>query len=262
MAYSPLQSAYLFHRRNRGARALRALELARLDVEAGTRRYPRALRNSAAGPIIDAARAHGWKACRWIEDCDAIGLRAVNYSDEILSLKHRGWFADADQDETYRGEVWQLPARKGRPLFVYGYSDPCNKGAAFVCFDIERGEDSEGYDAKREAARFGDGMAESFAEAEREYSEAWQAANKWGELADDMKEARAKAKALVSEMRAALKAAQSAGAAICEALRAQVRAYIEQWEEAREEREKLESDFWYFSDGKSVSIAEFAEANL
>ena len=37
MTYTPLQSAYLFHRRNRGARALRAIELAKIDVEAGTR---------------------------------------------------------------------------------------------------------------------------------------------------------------------------------------------------------------------------------
>lgn len=262
MAYTDLQSAYLFHRRNRGARAFRALELARSDMAASVKRYPRGVRYSVVNPAIEPGRAHGFTGCRWIEDCSALGLREVGYADSILSLRHNGWFADAFQDETYRGEVWQLPARNGRPLFVYGYSDPCNAGAALICFDVERGEDSEGYDAKREAARFADSMAESFAEAEREYSEAWQAARQWEDLADDMAKARAKARALVVEMRAAIRAGQSASAAICEALKGQLRAYARQWEEAREERQELADSFYYWREGKSVSIADFARESL
>jgi hypothetical protein len=262
MAYTELQSAYLFHRRNGKARAIRAAELARLDVANAKRRYPRGLRNSVCNPVIDPARAHSWTQCRWIENVDAIGLREVGFADEILSLRHTGWFADAFQETTLRGQVWQLPARKGSPLFVYGYADAENPGAALVCFDIERGEHGEDDQAKREAARHGDSMAEAFAEAEREYSEAWQAARQWGELADDMAKARAKAKALVADMRAAIKAGQLASAAICEALRSQVRAYAGQWEEARTEREELAANFHYWQDGKSLSIAEFAKVNL
>jgi hypothetical protein len=50
------------------------------------------------------------------------GLRDVGHADDILprSISHRGWFADANQDETYRGHVWQLPARKGEPVNIAG----------------------------------------------------------------------------------------------------------------------------------------------
>jgi hypothetical protein len=262
MPYTDIQSAYLFHRRTKGCRATRALELAAHDIGNGTKRYAPALGNSVANPVIDSARAHGWAQCRWIENVAAIGLREVGFADEILSLRHNGWFADAFQDETYRGQVWQLPAHNGRPQFVYGYADQCNPGAAFISFDIERGADSEGEQAKREAARHGDSMAETFAESEREYSEAWQAARQWEELADDMAKARAKAKALVADMRAAIKAGQLASAAICEALRAQVRAYAAQWEAARQEREALDDSFYYRESGKSIAIADFARGNL
>lgn len=262
MPYTDIQSAYLFHRRTKGCRATRALELAAHDIGNGTKRYAPALGNSVVNPVMDPARAHGWTQCRWIENVAAIGLREAGFADELLSLRHKGWFADAFQDENYRGQVWQLPARNGRPQFVYGYADPCNPGAAFISFDIERGEDSEGEQAKREAARHGDSMAEIFAESEREYSEAWQAARQWEELADDMAKARAKAKALVADMRAAIKAGQLASAAICEALRAQVRAYAGQWEAAREEREELANSFYFWSDGQRLSIADFAKVNL
>lgn len=262
MSYTAIQSAYLFHRRNRGARAARALDLARQDVEAGAKRYPRALRNPVVNPVIDQERAHGWRNCRWIEDCNAIGLREAGAADEILSLRHTGWFADAFQDETYRGAVWQLPGRNGRPQFVYGYPDPNNEGAALICFDVETGDDSEGYDAKREAARNADSMAESFAEAEREYSEAWQAARQWQELGDDMKAARQKARALVREMRLAIREGKQAGAAICEALRVKLADYAAQWEAARQEREALDDSFYYYESGKSIAIADFARVNL
>ena len=77
-----------------------------------------------------------------------------------------------------------------------------------------------------------------------------------------MAKARAKAKALVADMRAAIKAGQLASAAICEALRAQVRAYAGQWEAAREEREELANSFYFWSDGQRLSIADFAKVNL
>ena len=254
MAYTDLQSAYLFHRRNRGARALRAYELAKADIDAKARRYPRGNRYSVCNREIAQERAHGWRHCRWIEDCAAIGLREVGFADEILSLRHNGWFADAFQDEIYRGQVWQIPARHGRPQFVYGYADPCNEGAALICFDVE--ED------KSEAARGADSLAESFAEAEREYSEAWQAARQWEELGDEMKAARGKARALVAEMRKAIREGKQAGAAICEALRGKLADYAAQWESARNEREEMADNFHYWQDGKSISIADFAKANL
>lgn len=129
---------------------------------------------------------------RWIENTDQAGLRFVGFADEIdRSIQHTGWYTDEDGcAETLRGAVWQLPGRNGVPLFVAGYCDPHNHGAARICFDVIEGERPEwvpprngwsGYwsycdsatdhDGCREAARQADGIAEIAAESEREWRE-------------------------------------------------------------------------------------------
>lgn len=251
------------HIRAKGATATRAMEAARALIEQGKGNNYSPSRAGAYNPPF---QAHGYSALRWIESTDAAGLRFVGYADELISVGHRGWFADAFQDETYRGAVYQLPARGGRPCLVAGYADPNNKGAAIIDFSPEYGEAREEVgrysDATREAACMADGMAECFAEEARDYSEAWQAARQWQELADDMANARASARTLVAEMRAAIKAGQSAGAAICAALRAQLASYADAWQSARDEREKLAKAFYFCLQGKSVGIAEFAASEL
>ena len=223
--------------------ATRALEYARKDIAEG--------RGKKYGPrsMTDCRCTNGaWHGDdnkqRWIEDVYAIGLRHAGFSDEIIdSIRHQGWFTDTFQSETYRGSVYRLAGSNGRARYVYGYDDPCNKGAAHLCFDIVKGDKLESSwdhdDGLREAARYADGMAERDAEKEREFSEAWQNAHEWQELGDEMSAERKAARQLVSDVRAAIKSGVTASPSICDALRKQVRAHIENWEEMRASDKRL-----------------------
>lgn len=98
---------------------------------------------------------------RWVENASD-GLRFVGASHDIIKLGHTGWYNDNFQDETIHGEVYQLPARDGKPQFVPAVSDPCNENAA--CLDF-----SSVTDDKEDAARWADSAAEQWAERNREY---------------------------------------------------------------------------------------------
>ena len=100
-------------------------------------------------------------------------------------------------------------------------------------------------------------------EREYEYQQAWILANAWQELqSDQMPELRQSARQLVRDMRNAIKQGLAAAPSICGALRAQLRDYLTQWEEARNERDAIADNFHYRQNGKSLSIAEFAKVNL
>lgn len=98
---------------------------------------------------------------RWVENVSD-GLREVGDSDDIVRLRHTGWFVDNYQDETVHGVVYQLPARNGVAQYVPAVNDPNNDNCAAVDFRSVT-EDKE------ECARWADSMAESWAEREREY---------------------------------------------------------------------------------------------
>lgn len=100
------------------------------------------------------------------------GLRSVGYSDEFLSyIRHKGYFADSFQDEVYRGQVWQLPARNGEPRYICGYVEE-NSGTVILSASNGRIDvTSEKYDA----ASWADSLAEKMAEWNRESDEAEQA---------------------------------------------------------------------------------------
>lgn len=99
---------------------------------------------------------------RWVENVSD-GLRKVGDAHKIVRLNHTGWFTDVFQDETVHGEVYQLPARAERTLYVPAVNDPCNDDCA--CLDFTSVTDD-----KEEAARRADQMAERWAEEAREYS--------------------------------------------------------------------------------------------
>lgn len=162
---------------------------------------------------------------RWIENPRAAGLRFVGFSDELASIDHNGWYLDSEiQNETARGAVYQLPARGGRPVYVEavrlgdyirgkGWRDQCGSitGPAIVYLNErhfgEIGEDSpRDSDAARDAARGADSEAESIAEKEREYQDAWRAANDWQEAQGEMRDARKEAR---DQARTALAASQA-----------------------------------------------------
>lgn len=115
-----------------------------------------------------AHEAHGYKV-RFVENVSR-GLRKIGFADEILKLRHQGWYADDDSGMmagTYRGIVYQLPARDGVPQYVYGYADPNNDDCALLSVETESD--------KKDAARYADQLAERFAEHERAFLCAWQA---------------------------------------------------------------------------------------
>jgi len=119
-------------------------------------------------------KGYGERHMRWIENVSA-GLRFVGHADDLVrSIRHKGWYADNFQDETYRGCVYQLPARHGVPQFVGGYSDPNNDDCALLSFYL--------YDEKEDAARAADLIAEARADEQRQYNEAWQAGSEYADL--------------------------------------------------------------------------------
>lgn len=86
-------------------------------------------------------------------------FRRVGYADEIVRLRHRGWFvSDSTQDEVARGEVYRLP--HGR--FIAAVADPFNDGPAMLYL-------GEVFTDETEAARTADSIAETYAEEVREH---------------------------------------------------------------------------------------------
>lgn len=152
---------------------------------------------------------------RWIENTSRAGLRFVGYADELAGARgwfrgidHAGWYLDGefpDSSETYRGAVWQLPARGGCAVYVGGYSDPFNDGAALIDFEPIHGERVDYYDddgdAKREAAHAADSIAARDAETEREYRYRWNAAQRVRDLREDIAAERERHSLLVAGLR-------------------------------------------------------------
>lgn len=97
-------------------------------------------------------------------------------------------------------------------------------------------------------------------EANYDYQKADGLAFGWNERACDMAEARAAARQLVSDMRAARRdSGISAAESICQALRRSLRGLANDWEAARKERAEIADSFWYRdSDGKQWNVEEFA----
>lgn len=114
------------------------------------------------GPEFPASDSrHNSDYYRWIENISN-GLRFVGTAHTLVRLNHKGWYIDNFQDQTVHGEVYQLPARNGEPLYMPAVNDPNNDNCA--CIDF-RSITSD----KEDAARWADSMAEQWAEREREY---------------------------------------------------------------------------------------------
>lgn len=172
---------------------------------------------------------------RWVEDVQAAGLRFVGYADEVVSLRHTGWFTDDQQGDKYRGAVWQLPARNGESLFVYGYEDGCNPGSALIDFDVTND--------KGDAARWADGMAERDAEDAREWYAKDQAEQQVAELAESIVETRADVRRLLAERRQ-LKRQGLENAAVCELFAERVGRLLGEVKEHKARIAALNDNFW------------------
>ena len=170
---------------------------------------------------------------RWIENTDV--LRFVGYSDEIVSLRNNGWFADSFQDEVYRGAVWQLPARKGKSVYVYGYKDDNNPGSAIIDFDHT--------DEKKDAALRADSMAEYDAENSREYEAKDAAEQQISELQEEIADNKQEIKRLLAERRE-LKKQGLYNQTVCDLFAEKVKSLISDNQERKEKIGKLTDNYW------------------
>ena len=251
---SDLIAAYKYWRQTLRGNAARALELARIDIAAGKRRYPHSSRHAAPGA---AFAGYGTKSMRWCESPADIGLRFVGYADKLARIDHTGWFADEFQDSTVRGVVYQLTARNGRPIYVSGYDNADNgaadaNGPAAIDFGtLWEGEAGDSYNndpqGARAAARHADSLAERMAEESREYDRAWQAGSQWAERGEEIASERRDMLALLAERRHA-KAAGESYPTICARIASTIEAGLDRIRELRGERAALVAgngpDFW------------------
>lgn len=227
---STLAECFRYHRQH-GRTATEAIALARQDVANLKNRYPSSNGGMAGGR---AFAAYGKSRMVWFEK-PADYMRMVGFADDIAEIGHRGWFTDDDGDrETMRGVVYQLPTRKGKLQFLYGYADPNNEGAACLSLDIA--------DDKKDAARWADRVAESAAEQERDYQRAWRAGRDYDELGDKVAEVRQACLSLIMEAKAACERLADFNT-IKLTIRAQVESYVKTIRKAREKREKLKREY-------------------
>lgn len=186
--------------------------------------------------------------CRWVENASR-GLRVVGPVHEIQPegfyrrlVNHNGWYLDPfGYGETVHGAVLQLPARNGAALYVPALADPDNSDCYMVNF----------HDATAElldAVRWADGMAQQYAEREREYRLMESAKLRAEELREEAKELRAKHSATVADMRALRELAPDAPTA-CTVLRESLRAMRKRAREALKEAARLADEPWTLLEG-------------
>lgn len=123
-------------------------------------------------PIIGGARgAYGF----YLGECKRMRW---TWADGIsgAEIHHNGWFCDEFGDQTIRGIVVRLT--HGRMLA--GWSMGEGMCAAIECDEV--------FTDEIEAARRADGLAESAADAEREYQERWRAAQELSDAAQEAQE--------------------------------------------------------------------------
>lgn len=172
---------------------------------------------------------------RWVQNPESLGWRMVGFADEInpRGIQHRGWYADANQDETYRGVVYLLPGKRGLTRLMVGYVDSENPDSAVLQNHIEatlRVDAWYGHgtlnhlDELCSAAYAADHLAETAAERARDYDTAWQAGARYASNRDEIKALRKQARSFVFAARDNVKANPT----ICEALTERVQQCREQ----------------------------------
>lgn len=159
--------------------AAEAIDRARMDATAQRVRWPSSL-DTGYNPRFSA---YGESHLRWIEHPGAAGLRFVGYADALAGMRHTGYFVDDMQMETVRGVVYQLPSRRGRIVYAYGYADPFNNGPVCLCFADDAQDEHD-------AAIWADGIAERMAEEAWEHDAASRAGIEYVEAGERLQEIR------------------------------------------------------------------------
>lgn len=249
-------SHYRYFRRKRGMTATAALEAARAlpaTYVKGREYY---------GPT-GFAGAPNEDGLRWIESTADAGLRFVGYASDLCGAYYgrlpTAHYADDEGWSQYRAGVWQLPGKGKAARLVAGYQEfdgksETNPGSARVdCRTIWTAEmdsygDLAGHDETRDAARAADGIAESAAETEREYQEAYARGQDAARADNEAIEARREVLSLVAAMRADRTAQRLAGLAvsgtICAALMGKVESLLETISEKRTARDEAWGNCW------------------
>jgi hypothetical protein len=165
-----------------------------------------------------------------------VGFRRVGWSDEKLNLRHTGWYADNYQEETFRGVVFRLPAKRGQERFVAGYVESMNDG--FV-LDLSEVWDNDLIGAVREADR----LAERAAEDARMFAAKDAANMRIENIAEELKDIRAEIMALCRSIREACPGIEK-HKPIRSALRSALQALLRNRTSLIAERDRLEGDYW------------------
>lgn len=171
---------------------------------------------------------------RYVENLTGY-FRNVEKASDIIRMDHTGWYVDNFQDSTCHGIVVQLPARNGKPVYLYGVTDPWNKNTGMIAW-----RQSEWTDDKKEAARWADSQAEYYAEFCREDEARESAKAEIEEAKKRIKEIRIDRKAIMADVR------QSGllRPKICEAVRSQVQELMEESRTLYKRIKKLEDNYW------------------
>lgn len=252
-----MASHYLHARKVRGMTALAALEAAKALPAAYVK--GREYYGSRGGAGAPFTRGRSADVYRWIEDVRAVGLRFVGTAEDLARVGHSGWYTDSDNaDSLLVGSVWQLAGRKGESRLVYGYreldgGEELNPGSALICVsDIVRQPMRDQFgnldetDGARDAARWADGMAEKFAEAERDYRADYNRGVKAAEADAEALAARGRLLPLLGELRALKRLPGGPFGESCptvwQSLRDKVDSLLARIDEKRQERDNLWSD--------------------
>lgn len=190
---------------------------------------------------------------RWVEH-PSDGLRFVGKADEVRGsgdgnlpyfdrslVDHNGWYMNSFQDELAWGEVYQLPSRNGESLYVPAIctsnDDRDGNDGAILDFHSITGD-------LKEAIRWSDSMAESYAGHEREYQARESAKSRIEEINEEIKTAYADFKGLAKELRANCDKLTG-----MDRLRAMIKAEYRRMRRElhglRVEKSKLEDNYWY-----------------
>lgn len=235
----PLLSFYASARR-KGFAPVKAIRDARERIAKGEKTYCYSSR--ILSPSFGLGAKGKDDGLQWCEDPSAFGLRFVGNADDLARIDHKGWYIATFQSDTIQGVVYQLPARNGKCVYVVGHDDACNPGSARLDFsDLIYGEADDSDDAKRDAARRADSIAENAAESMREYDEAWQAGQRAAELHGEAVEARVNLLAFLRDVRAKRSTLCDAPALIA-AAREHVEDLLKTIRETRAKRDTLRED--------------------
>lgn len=222
-----LLDAYRWNRQQHtGWPADKAIVTARLDVEKGTKRYPRTVPYKPGNRVSAVYYSDDWPN----------GMRLPDRADVVArvngcyrTIDHEGWFTDDDGDSgTIAGYVLRLT--HGRMVAATQHSEW--NGVTIYLGEI--------FTDEMECAIRADRHAEIAAEIERDYQRAWQAGRDAAEKDQEQKEIRKK---ILKICKQAKSLPPFASAVFRETIIAQVSQLLEEIRDLRIGRDRLQENY-------------------